>query len=140
MREGLEVGLLADPPAEFRGGLGQRINAFHSASVPFEAVRFGLEVTRGGVLVAGLSGVMSWGWLFVEALWVDAALRGQGVGRELMARAEAHALASGCHGAWLDSFQAVGFYQALGYARFGALEDYPAGQTRVFLRKSLRAV
>jgi GNAT superfamily N-acetyltransferase len=127
-----------DPPTGFRGELGQRINAHHSETVPHAARRFALALRAAdGALLAGFSGVMSWGWLFVEAVWVDAALRGQGAGRALMARAEAHALAEGCHAAWLDTFQAEDFYLALGYERFGVLEDYPAGQRRAFLRKRL---
>lgn len=127
-----------DPPAGFRAELGQRINAFHAETVPHAARRFALAL-RGpqGTLLAGLSGVMSWGWLFIEAVWVDPAQRGQGAGRALMARAEAHALAEGCHAAWLDTFQAEAFYLALGYGRFGVLEDYPAGQRRAFLSKRL---
>lgn len=127
-----------DPSAGFRAELGQRINAFHAETVPHAVRRFALAL-RGpeGTLLAGLSGVMSWGWLFIEAVWVDAAQRGQGAGRALMAQAEAHALAEGCHAAWLDTFQAEDFYLALGYERFGVLEDYPAAQQRAFLRKRL---
>ena len=65
--------------------------------------------------------------------------RGQGVGRALMGHAEAHARERECHSAWLDTFQARGFYEALGYVPFGELEDYPPGQSRYFLRKRLVA-
>ena len=126
------------PPPGFRAELGQRINAFHAETVPHQADRFGLRIEdAAGGLVGGLSGVLSWGWLFVDAVWVDPARRGLGAGRALMAAAERHAAAAGCHSAWLDSFQARGFYESLGYAVFGALEDYPEGQTRWFLRKRL---
>jgi GNAT superfamily N-acetyltransferase len=127
-----------DPPPDFRAELGRRINAFHTQTVPFQSRRFTLRLdTSDGVLAGGLSGVISWGWLFIDALWVDAAARGQGVGRTLMARAETHAAAEGCHAVWLDTFQARGFYEALGYTMFGALDDYPEGQTRHFMRKRL---
>src|SRR5215471_1971064 len=70
---------------------------------------------EGNRIAAGLAGDTYCGWLFVKYLWVSDGLRGRGVGRELMARAEALALARGCHSAWLDtfSFQARGFYQKL---------------------------
>lgn len=127
-----------DPPGEFRAELARHIHAFHGETVPYAARRFGVALRDAdGRLLAGFSGVMSWGWLFVEAVWVDASLRGQGAGRRLMARAESHARAEGCHSAWLDTFQAEAFYLALGYERFGLLEDYPAGQSRAFLRKRL---
>jgi len=48
------------------------------------------------------------------------------------------AMRRGCSGAWLDafSFQARGFYEKLGYAVFGSIEDYPPGHSRFFLKKT----
>ena len=91
-----------------------------------------------GRIAAGLSGETYCGWLFVRYLWVSDELRGRGVGRELMARAEAHARQLGCHSAWLDtfSFQARGFYEKLGYEEFGRL-DYPPDHCKHFMRKRL---
>ena len=76
--------------------------------------------------------------MFVDGLWVGEGWRGGGLGRALMARAEDHARARHCHAAWLDTFQARGFYEKLGYESFGVLDDYPPGQSRHFLRKRLR--
>jgi GNAT superfamily N-acetyltransferase len=127
------------PPLDVRGTLGQAINAFHARTVPQDSRCFALMLhDQDGVLAAGLSGVLSWRWLFVEALWVGDAWRGQGVGRVLLTRAEAHAVAEGCHSVWLDTFQALDFYLRLGYQPFGTLEDYPPGQSRSFLRKRLQ--
>ena len=136
--EGTIFSQMEDPDPALRAELARQIHAFHGHSVPHEARRFGLALRdEGGGLLAGLTGVMSWGWLFIEAVWVTDALRGSGTGRRLMARAEAHAREQGCHSAWLDTFQAEGFYRALGYERFGVLEGYPGGQSRAFLRKRL---
>jgi GNAT superfamily N-acetyltransferase len=95
-------------------------------------------VRSEGAIVAGLAGETYCGWLFIRYLWVSEDLRGRGVGRELMAQAEARARDRGCHSAWLDtfSFQAPGFYQKLGYEEFGRL-DYPPHHQRHFLRKQL---
>ena len=78
------------------------------------------------------------GWLFVKFLWVSHGLRGRGVGRELMDRAEVRSRERGCHSAWLDtfSFQARGFYEKLGYEEFGRL-DYPPDHHRHFMRTRL---
>jgi GNAT superfamily N-acetyltransferase len=136
----VELDFSFDPAPEMaaRGVLGQAINAFHGRTVPQDSRRFALLLRdAAGQIAAGLSGVLSWQWLFVEALWVGDAWRGRGVGRELLTRAEAHAVAEGCHSVWLDTFQARDFYLALGYQPFGALEDYPPGQTRFFLSKRL---
>lgn len=79
------------------------------------------------------------GWLRIGTLWVDARLRGQGYGRQLMAAAEAEGRQRGCHSAYLDtfSFQAPAFYERCGYEVFGTLEAFPGGHTRFFMRKSL---
>lgn len=128
----------AAPSIETRRALGEEINAFHARTVPQDARRFALLLHESGErLVGGLSGVLAWQWLFVEALWVDDAWRRRGVGKALLARGEAIAVEAGCHSAWLDTFQAREFYLRLGYREFGALEDYPSGQTRYFLRKRL---
>ncbi|WP_219761822.1 GNAT family N-acetyltransferase [Neoroseomonas alba] len=136
--DGTTLALDPDPAPAFRAELARHIHAFHSRTVPYEARRFGLVLRDADArLLAGMTGLVSWGWLFVEAVWVDDAQRGRGTGRRLMNAAEAHARAQGCHSAWLDTFQAEGFYRALGYERFGALDDYPGGQSRAFLRKRL---
>src|SRR5579863_1771937 len=123
---GLHLTFEPDPSVETRRTLSGAINAFHSQTVPFSVERFALLLRDdAGVVAAGLSGMLSWGWLFVEALWVGDELRGRGIGRALMAGAEDFARAKDCHWAWLDTFQARGFYARLGYESFGVLEDYP---------------
>ena len=135
---GFTLALDLAPAPEIRGRLAREINDFHSRTVTHVSRRFALLVRDvGGELAAGVMGVLSWQWLFIEAAWVGDALRGHGVGRTLMARAEAHAAAEGCHSAWLDTFQAREFYLKLGYEVFGVLDDYPPGQSRTFMRKRL---
>ena len=126
------------PSPEIRAALAREINAYHSRTVAHESTRFA-ALLRGhdGALTAGVMGVISWRWLFIEAMWVGDDLRGQGIGRTLMTAAENHALAAGCHSAWLDTFQAKDFYLALGYEAFGELDDYPPGQSRTFMKKRL---
>jgi GNAT superfamily N-acetyltransferase len=93
-----------------------------------------------GRVIGGLWGRTVYDWLFVELLFVPDALRGRGVGSELMKRAEDAAISRGCHSAWLDTFdfQARPFYERLGYGCFAELPDYPAGSTRYFMKKVLR--
>jgi len=92
-----------------------------------------------GAVLGGAFGYTHWGWLFVSHLWVGEDLRGQGWGSRLMASLEAAAVLRGCHSAHLDtfSFQALGFYERLGYQRFGTLPDYPVGHSRYFLWRRL---
>lgn len=90
-----------------------------------------------GAVIGGLWASTSYEWLFIELLVVPETLRGQGVGRKVMAMAHDEAVARGCRGAWLDTFefQARGFYEGLGYRVFGEIPDYPPGYSRYFLRK-----
>jgi GNAT superfamily N-acetyltransferase len=103
----------------------------------YRPIALAIEDGRGHI-IGGLSGATAYGWLFVELLFVPESLRGQGVGTELMRRAEAEAVARGCHSVWLDTFefQARGFYERLGYGCFGELKSYPVGP-RSFMSKRL---
>jgi GNAT superfamily N-acetyltransferase len=136
---GLHLTFDPAPSLETRRALGAAIDAFNARVVPLDVARFALLVhDEVGELAAGLSASLSWSWMFVDSLWVDDAVRCRGIGRALMAGAEDYARTKGCHAAWLDTFLARGFYEKLGYETFGVLEDYPAGQSRHFLRKTLR--
>jgi ribosomal protein S18 acetylase RimI-like enzyme len=90
-------------------------------------------------IVGGLVGETHWGWLFISHLWVAQSLRGQGYGREIMLKAEQEAKKRHCDRAWVDTFgfQALDFYERLGYQIFGLLEDYPQEDKRYFLQKQI---
>jgi len=91
-----------------------------------------------GAIRAGLIGNCYAGWLFVNLLWVHDDLRRCGIGTGLVAEAERHGRAFGCHSAWVDtfSFQGPKFYPRLGYVEFARL-DYPPDHERIFFRKKL---
>ncbi|MEM6988366.1 MAG: GNAT family N-acetyltransferase [Pseudomonadota bacterium] len=94
-------------------------------------------------LVGGLDGSTSYGWLLVKVLWVHDAYRNRGLGRRLMAEAEARAIEHACHSAWLDtsSPDAMRFYQRLGFEAFGELSNtagqVPPTHRRWFMKKAL---
>lgn len=97
------------------------------------------ERNHDNPVVGGLVGATNLGWLHIRILSVPANRRQLGIGRELMDRAEAIARHRGCQASWVDtfSFQAPGFYEKLGYRRFGDLPDYPPGYDRLFYWKRL---
>ncbi|MEX0347969.1 MAG: GNAT family N-acetyltransferase [Paracoccaceae bacterium] len=101
------------------------------------------ERAPDGRLLAGLTASTSYGWLLVKTLWVDDALRGQGMGRRLMQAAEDKGREIGCHGAWLDTSnpEAHAFYRRLGYSDFGTLQNtpgyHPENHSRWFMKKRL---
>ena len=105
-----------------------------------EAFRLALH-SADGTLVGGLLGQFRSHWLHIEILVVAPALRGSGAGRALIAQAERAARDYGSHGLWLDTFdfQAPGFYEHLGFTRFGTIADFHDGQARHFYQKRLHA-
>lgn len=127
-----------NPSADTRERLVEKIDAFHHRTFPSEFERFTLLLQDNvASLKGGVSGVIYCDWLRIDGLWVDDALRHRGIGTRLMTRAENHAIARGCHSAWLTTFQARGFYEAVGYEVFGTLGNFPAAQQQHFLRKRL---
>jgi GNAT superfamily N-acetyltransferase len=90
-----------------------------------------------GEIVGGLTGATMFSYLHVESLFVPESMRGTGLGRKILAEAEAEAVRRGCHGVWVNTytFQAPGFYERLGYSVFGIVEECPPGHSLIFLTK-----
>jgi GNAT superfamily N-acetyltransferase len=92
-----------------------------------------------GRVLGGLFGRTAWDWLKIEVLYISPELRGSGWGKQLMGAAEEEAVRRNCHASWAApfSFQAVGFYERMGYTLVGTLEDYPSGHHRIVMKKKL---
>ncbi|MEM9354011.1 MAG: GNAT family N-acetyltransferase [Planctomycetota bacterium] len=75
----------------------------------------------------------------LDILWVDEALRGRGIGAELVGRVEAEAAQRGCRLVFLESFsfQAPRFYERLGYERLCAFPGFPDGAVKYVMQKRL---
>jgi len=113
-------------------------NLAATGAANYYPVGFFLKSVRGE-WSGGLMGDLWGGWLHVRILWVEPAARGQGNGSRLLLAAENYAIERGCVAATLEtaSFQARPFYEKCGYEVFAALEDYPPGHTKFYLRKQL---
>jgi len=100
---------------------------------------FALQARHGDELIGNLSGRVFWNWLYVDLLWVHAEYQKQGIGTELMRRAEESARAQNLVGiyCWTQSWQAPEFYKKLGYEEFTRFENFPPGHQRFGLRKYL---
>ena len=88
-------------------------------------------------IIGGLYASDEYNWLFIKYLIVPEALRGKGLGAELMREAERVARERGCLGMFLDTFdfQAKPFYLKLGFEQFGELEGDAHTPRRFFLKK-----
>ncbi len=79
-------------------------------------------------------------WAYVDYAWVDKAYRKQGVGRNLFLKLEEYVRNQGCTYIQLFTweYQAVGFYEKLGYSQVGLVPDWIEGYDALFFRKLLK--
>lgn len=94
---------------------------------------------ESGEVIGGIHAELVWEWLYIRDLWVDARQRGQGIGAQLLAQAEAIAREKGFANSHLETteYQARDFYLKCGYEIFGELPDKPKGHTWYYLKKNL---
>lgn len=91
-----------------------------------------------GVMLGGLLASVKANWLCIDYLWVSESARNDGLGRELMYTAEREAIKLGCIHSLVDtfSFQALPFYEKLGYVKQMSLPEFPeTGMQRHYLTK-----
>jgi len=124
------------------------VNTIVKALTEFNASQAGGDVPNYVVImvrddaqnvVGGLVGATYLGWLQIQAVWMSEALRGQGYGTRLMRHAEAVGRERGCPRVFLEtlSFQALPFYEKLGYQVVSRIADFPPGGARYALTKML---
>lgn len=138
MAQDWTVALDTDPDPALREGILEPLQAFNDAAAgPGGYAPLAVTVRNGaGEVVGGLWGRIGRGFLHVEFLALGPA-RQQGLGRQVMALAEAEARRRGLGGMWLSTwtFQAPDFYRKLGFTECGRIPDYPPGWDCVFLVK-----
>ena len=120
-------------------------NEAHSTAFPIEQYEpqplhiYALD--RDGNVVAGLIGRTHAlpAWLEVSVIWTAEHVRHQGLGRQLMTRAENEARQRRCRyaRAATSNYQAPEFYRKLGYRLYGTLENCPPGETVFYFWKEL---
>jgi len=129
-----------NPDPEIRAallGLLMTYNESKTGPSGFAPLAVILEDRSSGELIGGLWGRTVYDWLFVEFLFVPENLRGRGLGTTLLRKAEEAAVARGCIGVCLDSFDfnAPGFYRKFGYDVIAALDSPRRGFKRHIFRK-----
>lgn len=137
------VAISAQPDPGLRRRLQRAINAYNeqaAALPPLAATPLTLTLHGGqGREIGGLLAVTFWDWLRIDLLVIDELSRRQGLGRRLLQIAESEARRRGCMHAYTSTFdfQALGFYEKLGYHIVGELTDHPPTFTLYWLRKEL---
>lgn len=143
----MKIELCTRADSKDAAALSQAIVAFNHARIeglePIASeVRFFVFARdENDAVVGGIRAACYWNTLHIELLWLSETLRGQGAGRELMARAEAFARENDCQIALLEttSWQARPFYEKCGYHCIATIPDRPRGHVSFTLTKRLVA-
>lgn len=105
------------------------------------AAPFGVFIhNEEGKMIAGANGTLIYGFVYVDQLWVDAAYRGQGLGRKVMEKVHELGRDMGCSLSTVItlSFQgAKEFYERLGYECDFTRSGYIADSDCLFFKKVL---
>ena len=120
------------------GNLIRSYNRSKREAAESEPLNLYVEDNRGEVL-AGLVAETFGNWLEIEYLFVKEDLRGQGIGSQLLQRAESEAKKRNCRYVFVNTyqFQAPAFYQKHGYKEVFTLKDYPCTGQRHYYQKDL---
>ena len=133
--------LTEDPKAEDSRTILEGVYAFNRLKTGNEGTRQVAYFLRDdtGKIVGGVRASL-WGRAaHIDALWVQEDYRGQSLGSRLMKEIEEYAAAHQHPLVYLEttSFQALPFYQGLGYEVFGELPEISKGETLFFLKKEM---
>ena len=93
----------------------------------------------GGLFGYVCSGTDSGAWAHVDFAWVDEKVRLKGIGTQLFERVETLARMKGCNRIQLYTwaYQAVGFYEKLGFDCVGRIPQWIDNHDAVFFTKRL---
>lgn len=133
------------PDDDLQQWLDDELTAFNTraTAVPLPE-DFSVTVTdpAGGTRIGGLTGWFWGGLCSVDMLWVREDRRHEGWGTRLMRAAEEEALRRGCTDLTVSTytFQAPGFYAALGFRETGRIDGVPGGHQDVHFHKPLARV
>ena len=127
------------PPRDLIDTVDQGLGDHNDAAAPLHQVQPLASAARDaqGQLLGGAVG-RTWGQCCeLQQLWVAPTHRHQGLATQLMQAFEAHAAQRGCQVFYLEtwSFQALGFYQGLGYEVKLAIAGFGPGLVKYSLVK-----
>lgn len=147
----MRIESIDDPSEALREAIQSELRRHNQAAAPdcwaklddpdFDARPLNLfAFDSDGAPVGGLFAATRFAWLKIALMATLSTHRRQGIGRLLLARAEAIAHGRGCRHAYVDTMehQAPGFYAAAGYRLAGTLPDWDShGRAKHFFIKDL---
>ncbi|RZL43171.1 MAG: N-acetyltransferase [Variovorax sp.] len=135
--------ITAATPDELRSGeLGRQLRHYNYGFVGKypEQQYIWLNARDGsGRLLGGLRSFVFLYWLNIDVLFVEADVRGSGLGSRLLAEAERQAIELDAANARLETFewQAPAFYLKHGYEEYARVDGYVPGFFLSLMKKSL---
>lgn len=121
--------------------LGNLIRAYNqSKREPSKSEPLNIYVEDAqGNLIAGMVAETFGNWLEIEYLYVQEDFRGQGLGSNILNRAEKEARERKCKYSFVNTyqFQAPDFYKKHGYEKVLTLKEYPYTGERYYYTKEL---
>jgi len=141
MNKKLNITYVDKPEEAAWGIIGQGVHEYNlkeAGEMDFQRICYVLQSPEGEIL-GGVIGEIYWDWFYLDLMWIQEDLRGNGYGAKLLSAIEGEAKKNGAKHVFLDtfSFQAPGFYQKYGYQVFGELPQFPTGHKRYYLTKEL---
>jgi GNAT superfamily N-acetyltransferase len=139
MSQEYKINVESEPDSAEIAMVADRLAAYNASKANGEMPNYLFITIRGddGSIVGGVVGATYLGWLQVHVVWVADELRGRGYGTKLMQEAESEAIRRDCPRVFLETFdfQALPFYEKIGYTVFSKLADFPPGGARYALTK-----
>ncbi len=137
----LRIEIEAPNPADMNT-VAMQLAAYNASKAGGEMPNYLFIAARdeAGAIKGGVVGGTYLGWLSIQVFTLDESLRGQGHGARMMRVAEDEAVRRGCPRVFLEtlSFQALPFYEKMGYEVHSRLDGFPfPGGTRYALTKML---
>lgn len=138
----MAITISSDKSPEARQAIEDGLTAFNRASLgsdfPFENLTLAVRDDEGAI-IGGLVGNIYIDTLHISILWLDEKLRGQGIGKTLMAEMEGEGRTKGARYASLStlSWQARPFYESLGWKVLGEMPVLGGAHKRYYMWKAL---
>ncbi len=105
----------------------------------FQTYAFSVK-DKDGEMIAGLEGYTLYGCLCISNIWIEESHRKQGLGTNLVDKAEKLGRTRGCSFALIitfDFYDVIPFYEKLGYTVEVTMTGFEKDSTKLTLKKSL---